>query len=252
MANQYGDAVVLDAEGLGSFLPRESRLRLVYLNACNSREIAKSLTEFVPMAIGNTDVITNNAASASAVTFYESLLEGSDVQSAFDLMKQMLKTQTGSKVSAELCRRADVKPAKEILHLRPVLVADFKDGKPRISRAEYSFQLGLLHCPPATTQIVFTTDNGSLISRTMSLQDSLCLVVRPQERAQEVWSTYGNFWTVDRDHRLFATGIKIEGRPYTVSANLCEAVESWHRHRHAGRIPRDVAKALTSLRETHI
>jgi hypothetical protein len=205
------------------------------------------------MAIGTTETISNYAARSSAVRFYKLLLKGSDVQAAFIVCRNMLEAITAGEVSAELHSRADVKPATEIMNSRPVLVADFTQARARISNGVYWFQLGLLNCPPATTQIVFTTDDGSFVGSAVSLQDSQCLVVRPHPPApKEVWSPHGGYWTADRDHRLFAVGIKIEGRPYTVTATLCEAVESWYRFRSPGEFPLNVSKVLESLREIHI
>jgi CHAT domain len=252
LANQYGSEVVLTAKTLATFLPMESPPRLVYLNACNSKEIAKSLAEVVPMAIGTTDTISNHAARSSAVSFYQLLLKGSSVQSAFAVCQQMIEGLTASEVSAEIYHRADIEPAKEIMHSRPVLVADFRDGKPKSSKGAYWFQLGLMNCPPGTTQIVFTSDDGSLIWPMMSLQDSLCLVVRPLAPAQVVWSSHQHYWTADHDHRLFAVGIKIEGRPYNVSATLCEAVENWYHFRMPRKTPAEVTRVLAGLRTAYL
>jgi hypothetical protein len=125
---------------------------------------------------------------------------------------------TEKRATVVLESRAGIDPAVEILNLRPVLVADFKDAKPNSYGGSFWLQLGVRNCPVDTRQIVFTTDDGRLIDAAASLQNSLCMVVRPSpDPSRLVWSDYGDFRVTDRDHRLFAIGIKTDGKPHSVS-----------------------------------
>jgi hypothetical protein len=88
LANYENETVQLDADMLLTFLSDVSPPRLIYLNACNSQEIAKDLIRVVPMAIGSTAPISVKAGRATAVSFYERVLDGSSVGKAFaDLSK---------------------------------------------------------------------------------------------------------------------------------------------------------------------
>jgi len=77
LANQENASVYIDAEMLLTFLSDISPPRLVYLDACNSQGIAEELTRVVPMAIGSTAPISVKATRATAVSFYERVLDGS-------------------------------------------------------------------------------------------------------------------------------------------------------------------------------
>ena len=62
----------------------EGNLRLVVLNACNTRSQAEALTEVVDCVVSMNRTITDRAAIKFAASFYGALAFGRSVQRAFD------------------------------------------------------------------------------------------------------------------------------------------------------------------------
>lgn len=255
LSDQAGKNVSVTANMLLSFLPPNRPLRLVYLNACNSSEIARDLVASgsVSMAVGSTAPITNRAARASAVAFYERLLAGLTVASAFDACKHMLEGLADSKASADLYTSPEVSADMEILCRVPALVADFKKGRPSKGRDNhYKFRLGLQGCPASTTQVVFFTDDESYICDEETLEDDLCFVVRGTPVNGVVWAPKGYDWKAEGDHRLFAVGVRAEGGSYTVATTLCEAIENrYHFSARTRGVPKNVTAAILDLRRNN-
>jgi hypothetical protein len=92
------------AKMLGAFLPPERPPRVVYLNSCDSKEIAKEIVDLgsAAMAIGSTAPISNRAARAAAAAFYERLLAGLSIARACASAKSMLEALTRSTATMEL------------------------------------------------------------------------------------------------------------------------------------------------------
>lgn len=63
----------------------KDRLRLVFLNACHSREIARDIPPTIDLAIGMRDAVNDTAAIRLSVAFYEALAFGRTVDNAFDV-----------------------------------------------------------------------------------------------------------------------------------------------------------------------
>lgn len=74
----------LDGATLKEFL-RDSDVKLVVLNACNSGELATSICEVVPAAIGSTHAIRDVVARQFTRNFYAALNEVAYVKSAFEI-----------------------------------------------------------------------------------------------------------------------------------------------------------------------
>jgi hypothetical protein len=166
LANQNHISVFLDAEMLITFLSDISPPRLIYVNACNSMEIAEGLTRVVPMAIGSTSPISLKSARAAAVSFYERVLDGSSVSKAFAVCKQMMKGNTGNVADMKLFERPGINPSKEVLHTNPRFVAEFTKKRPkRDSKGCYEIRFGVLGCSPTTQQVVFFTDDPESITK---------------------------------------------------------------------------------------
>ncbi len=252
LSDETNHPVYLTANILRSFLSPDHPPRLIYLNACNSNQIARDLVGIgsVPMAIGSTAPITNRAARPSAVAFHERLLAGLSVARAFDACKHMLEALADSKASAELHTGSEIFADTEILYRVPTLVADFQNGRPRKARDNhYKFRLGLQGCPACTTQVIFFTDDESFISDEDELENDLCIVVRGTPVSGVVWAPEEYDWKAEGDHRLFAVGVKAEGGGYAVASTLCEAIENRYLLAPDTRgIPKNVGAAIRDLR----
>jgi hypothetical protein len=137
------DAVSLTGEPLSAFLDVEPMPKFVYLNACDSKSIAKTIIDRVPMAIGTTASITNRAARAAAVNFYSRLLDGKSVASAFKVGQMIMKGIDNGAVTSELFRQTGVNPARVFLHVPCQLLARFWKDDARPRGRDYLVEVGL-------------------------------------------------------------------------------------------------------------
>lgn len=249
LSNEAGKEVSLNADALAAFLPSEGGPRLIYLNACDSQDIAQKIAAYFPMAIGTTAPITNRAARAGAVAFYERILTGSPVEEAARVGDQMIRMLQDQKTSSNLYARPGVDPKQEYLHRVPRLIADFDDGDPKPRRHEYSVRFGLVGCPANTTQVIFFTDDESFIDEDEdNLEGDLCCVVRGTPVRGIVWVEPPDCWAVTGDYRLFAVGVTGDGHSFSVASTLCEAIENRYLMAPHRDIPPDIAAAVTELR----
>ena len=255
LTNEAGAEVLLTATALRAYLPFDKPPRLVYLNACNSQEIAKALAEVVPMAIGITEPITNRAARTGAAAFYASVLDGASVSHAFDVARHTIGTMQSGETTAVLHVRTGIQPEMEFLHRVPRIVADFVDGTPRLDKGRYLIRSGIVGCAANTVQVVIFTDDSSFLDdydaedSNDELASRLCFVVRRTPVKGVLWTGECDNWWVSGDFRLFATGVAGDGTVFTVPATLVsDAIE--HRYRLApdGDVPADIAAALVRMR----
>ncbi len=242
IANADGDAVPLTAAMLRSFLDLERPPRLVYLNACDSKEIAKELVSVVPMAIGMTAPVTNRAARAAALVFYDRVFSGLAVKTAFEASRATIQALHSATASSVLCYGKEVDPALERLYHAPRIVARFWDV-PAARDESFSIQLGVLGCPGNTVQVVFLTDDESFIRTTEEIEEwydegdsyseeselafDLCRVVRTTPVRSVVWSQESE--DISGDYRLFAIGVTGGGQIFTASSTLCQALQLYFR-----------------------
>jgi hypothetical protein len=68
----------------------KDNLRLVFLSACHSNSLAKTLADIIPYTIGMGGAIADDAAIAFAAAFYRALGFGRSLQDAFDLGQNAL------------------------------------------------------------------------------------------------------------------------------------------------------------------
>ena len=94
----------------------EGNLRLVVLNACNTRSQAEALTEVVDCVVSMNQTITDRAAIKFSASFYGALAFGRSVQKAFDQGVARLRAEGIAEASTpELLVRAGVDAAQLML-----------------------------------------------------------------------------------------------------------------------------------------
>lgn len=246
-ANSSGNPTVLKPAELLSFLNPAQPPRLIYLNGCTSSKPAKQMIQVSQMAIGSTELITNRAAMAAAVLFYDRLISGFTVQQSFDAAQAIIRTIHAGSVSAKLFARPGVMTTQERLYQVPRIVAKVK----RSAKGNFKIEFGLMGCRHDTVQVVFFTDDETFISEDEDdLESELCLVVRGRPVRGTIWSEYDD-WVVTGDFVIHACATTSAGRSYSVSSKASEAIEAkqlFFDHTPVADLPRTVRQALTRLR----
>ena len=198
------------------------------------------------MAIGSTELITNRAAMAAAVLFYDRLISGFTVQQSFDAAQAIIRAIQADSASAELFARPGVVLAQERLHDIPRIVAEVGPSPNEYFKIEF----GLLGCRHDTMQVVFFTDDEGYISdKEDDLESDLCLVVRSRPIRGVIWSEFQ--WESSGDFFIYACATTSAGQSYSVSSTVCDAIEAKQLlidHAPIDSIPEKVRRALVRLR----
>jgi len=253
LADHKGAAVSLSAEILSAFISPSKPPRLLYLNACDSREIADKLVKMgaVKFAIGSSAPITNQAARASAVAFYERLFAGYSLFEAFMPCKGMLAALSHGTASMDLFPQLGAEPRNEVLNPVPAIVADFVD-KPTANKAGvYSLRLGVIGCPATASQVIFFTDDETFIKDDDTLENDLSYLVRTTPVNGILWGDSDVPWRTSGDHRLFASCVKNGGGCFSIASTLCDAIETRYLRSPLGKIPPAVDGAIKALRHNN-
>jgi hypothetical protein len=216
LAHEGRGRVRLTSEMLCTFLDVDPVPKLVYLNSCNSKALAQELTERVPMAIGTDAPITNRAARQAALTFYIGLLEGKSVLRAYEAGRMIMKGLDQSRVATELFFQPGIEPDKCVLHVATRIIARFYQDRVRIKGRDYEVQMGISGCPRSTVQVVFFTSD-------QTRRKTSCTVVRTTPVRGEIWTDQA--WKTHGNFRLFACGVTAGGEHFSLSQDLCSALE---------------------------
>ena len=116
--SDHGQPQVVSKSALVNVLRscNEGNLRLVVLNACNTRPQAEALTEVVDCVVSMNRTITDRAAIKFAASFYGALAFGRSVQKAFDQGVARLSAEGIAEAGTpELLVRAGVDAAQLVL-----------------------------------------------------------------------------------------------------------------------------------------
>lgn len=233
------------------------RPRLVYLNACNSAEIASHLTNegIVDFAIGAQVPIQNGPAIKTAATFYDWLARGHSVQAAYDAACALLDIFQNKESALLLNCRAGAEPECTQLQAIPMIVARLpriksgpNKGKLRLERKAdgyYNIEFGILNCPPDTTQVVFFVDDWSLVKDENSLEEDLCEVKREEAKEAEFW--FDSQWDVAKDYHVFATGVRPRGETFTIRSSPSEALNMAVQKNVLGRLNEEERTKLAAI-----
>jgi len=233
--NTKGSPVFVDAEKLTKFFPHDRIPKIIYINSCNSSQIARQIIHICKgccVAIGTTDKITNAAALSGAVSFYERLLSGESLERAFNCAKAMIETAQPD-VSSEIFSNNDHNLLAQRLYDVPKIIIDFVGDlaipAPNVTeRIQYRIKFGMTGVPAGTTQIVFCTDDDSFIKERYTLQQELCTVWRGIPFRGVVWVSQNETWPVYGDFRVFALGITSNGETFSISCFASEAIKNYY------------------------
>ena len=227
ITNSVGDKVSLRADALVAYLGKRMP-RLVYLNACNSKELAESLVGQVgqvDLAIGSSAPIANRAAQAGAVSFYQAIVQGASVQDAHHAAKFVVSSMQAS-TTLHLAVRAGIDALKIVPHPTPQLIARVKRSHVLRSAERGSFDIlfGISGPLRNTVQVVYFTDDGSFLGNAGNAAEDLCTVSRSAPMHGMVWADEDDLWKIGCDMRMFATGVTSDGNAYSLSSTVVQAL----------------------------
>jgi hypothetical protein len=167
--------------------------------------------------------------------------EGSESAEEFEGLISGITAVIGS--PPKLARQEATPPAAERF------VAKFLKNKPKRDKEDcYEISFGVLGYPSGTRQIVFFTDHPDSLEEGKSLQEALCtvVIVKPQQR--RVFVNEDEAWDIDGDFRLYAVGVFGNGRTFTLSTMLCDALDAHYSAAFPEGVPERFARAISDLR----
>jgi len=225
MSNSVGDRVALRADQLASMMAGHLP-RLIYLNACDSAAIAQELAGYVDVAIGSNAPISNRAARATAAIFYQKLVTGNSVFVAATAAEATLGALAADRAKLVPNYRIGVDPRRIFLYSPPRIIAEVVNRSIAPDQKKFRIRFGLAGCPANVTQIIFYTDDmyfGS--SDSADWPDNFCQVLRngPDMRGV-VWCGRSEYWTIEYDHRIVASGVTANGRAFSAISTMAEAL----------------------------
>lgn len=256
LANARGDKVLVTGEMLSRILPTDHPPQMVYLNTCNSQEMANVLVRRVPIVIASTTAISNLAARTCAGTFYARIAEGGTVRDAFEAARAVSEGMQATG-DWELFAQTDT----DVDELRPCprfeIVARFSRSKPsRDSKGFYDLHFGVIGAPANTTQVVLFTDESSFIleaddSCESDMAQELAMVGRHSITRGWMWFHEG--WPTDGDFRLYACAVTASGTITTATSMVGDAIERYYKKSSSqdGKVPKESAlREIASLRKS--
>lgn len=108
--NEVGRAMPVPVDGLAALFGEVTdTVRCVIVNACDSTPLAKALAEHIDYVIGMKESISDPAAIAFSLGFYQALVAGRPVEKAFNFATRHIQLQPyvgGENSTPELFRRA--------------------------------------------------------------------------------------------------------------------------------------------------
>lgn len=223
IADMDGLCVKLTPESLATYVARH-KPRLIFLNACDSAEVAAGLTGTVDFAIGCTTPIMNYIARHGASIFYQLVLAGETVREAFDVCRAHLRTASNGAYDMELYWRQGLDPTRERLNPPMELLAQF-EGPPDCDRRQ-EVRLGIVGCSETAQQALFFTDDERFIpDLDATLESALCQVVRSVPSRGEIWAKAS--WNLDSDVQIHCA-CSGHGLVSVTSARVTEALRRYY------------------------
>lgn len=217
LADATGRPCPLTGSMIGALVDPERPPKIVYLSACDSEQIAQDLMALGLAAIGVTAPITNGAARASAVCFYDRLLRGYSVAQAHQASEAVLKSLNTIDVRAPLAIPKGSALATSTLLRVPRLVAE-PVSTPRWNRDgtfEIELRVGVVNYPMDTVRVAFFTPDSSFDE--LGIDDAYT----DEWTGNVCWS---EGWLVNGDFLVVATGASPSSTTFTEAMLASEAM----------------------------
>lgn len=232
------DSVKVNAEQLANLLPSEDLPVLIYLNSCDSQQVADELVNLgvTLYAIGSTAPITTTAGRNGAFSLYQRILAGHTLNEAFASCATIVNLSSKPDVSVKLFPEDSMRSSGPILYRVPRIIADFRGLKPKepSSRDPWKFSRdedgdlaidhGIVGCPASATQVVFFTDDDDYV------YDEYTMLRRSPNSDGVYWTGddvgEDESWYLKHDVAIFATVVLFEGSSFTISSTICKAIQS--------------------------
>ncbi len=231
-----GGTVLARPEQIASFLLPRRKPRLMYLNACDSDAVARELVGTgpegpIPFAIGSTAPVASDYSIHGALAFYGRILLGGSLHEASEVARHQVELLTSDRTSLKLHTRPGDDSKSEILMPEPEVLAAIPGGLRKKYR-DVEVIFGVRGVPEGTSQVVFFSDDEDVVEDVdKPLGNQLCQVARGRPGTDgTIWCDRLESWDVEGDFPVFAVGVASEGRRWTASGRLSEALLKWYLH----------------------
>lgn len=247
LADSHGRECKINAEMISNFLDPDEPPRLIYLSACDSQVIAEALRILGVASIAATAPITNQAARAAALCFYDRVLRGFPIgiaHSASSSILQSLNILAVKSVLYEPVSTIGASIVNTVLFRVPRVIAE-PVGSPRSSKGSVRIRFGLMDFPRGSTRVVFFTADRSFFDQNEI--DWGIFHSDPDDYAGRVcWS---DAWTTSGDFTVIAAAASSSELTFSGQSTVCAALRACNRYRPRGcvALAEDVEQAVQRL-----
>lgn len=231
------EEVLLSGEDLVAILTAlRVRPKLIVVNACSSEAVASALVKAADFTIGTTAPITNAGAIVMAATLYQHLAASASVMASFNSARAMLNAVDAGQVKTRLFEAEGKSAAStrlnetfRIIAALPEIDEALKEGGPlpKFEAGAYEVEFGVADAPAGASQIVFFTDDPSIIAKkggSLEKARSWLQEVRPYRGEHWIEETYDYYG----DMQWYATIVTADTAFFTAKATTCEALERYY------------------------
>jgi hypothetical protein len=223
---QERQVVEVNGDTLAAMFDPTSPPKLVFLNACESGPIAKSLSKHGILAIGTSAPIVDQTAIAVARLMYSRLFEGLPVLAAYQAMNSFVNAYQADGIEMELAEPSEGS-ARLVLFSKPTIIARLAPDTNLESGLAIKCRIGVKDPPVETSQVIFFTADQSFVDERPdeSLEEKLTEGIRDNPRKNEIWTDTN--WKPVGNFRVAACGISGSGKTFSTSSMLVPALDHY-------------------------
>jgi hypothetical protein len=204
--------------------------KLLYLNCCDSASLANDMLSNFEIVICYNSKIRNSHAISIADAFYRSLLLGENIEAAYELAREELRTLSAAEVDLKMIFNSETKPKHVIFFRKAELVARFekrRGGSYRTFDGHVLVSFGVINLNRARHLLFFTT-NEAFLDNESSYEDCLCHFLLLNERSSEGWIPVDDAWDIDGNFDIYAAIIDNEGKAQILQSTVTAALETYY------------------------